>query len=271
MKADNTHACALELKGKSVIVTGAAMGIGKAIAASFAEKGACVAVADVDIEAANQSAKALKKKYGVPVISSKCDVSKGIQIQESVNQVIKTFGKVDVLVNNAGIGSVCHAENCSEEEWDRVLNVNLKGVFLCSQVCAKFMIKQREGSIINISSIQSEAPFPSRVAYNVSKAGVNMITKTMAIEWAKYGIRVNAVAPGYTRTEMLNNLIRQGVISKGEVLRRIPMGRMAAPQEIANACTFLASESASYITGVVLFVDGGWTSYGYGVDIEKEK
>jgi NAD(P)-dependent dehydrogenase (short-subunit alcohol dehydrogenase family) len=179
-----------------------------------------------------------------------------------VERTTAELGRLDILVNNAGVVGPGPSEELSEAEWDRVVNVDLKAVFLCSQAAARTMLSQGRGKIVSIASIAGWAGFPRRASYSASKAGVISLTQTLACEWAKRGVRVNAVGPGYTETEIIKQGAALGVLTVADIERRTPMGRLATPDEIARAVVFLASDEASYITGQTLFVDGGWTAYG---------
>lgn len=253
----------LRLEGKVAVVTGAARGIGKAIASLFAEEGADVTVLDVGLENVSATAKEIAKRTNRTIIALKADVSKASDVEQMSKAVIDRFGKVDILVNNAGISLVRPSVEMTADEWDRVMAVNLRGVFLCSQALGRYMIERREGRIINIASMDGIVALPERAAYCASKAGVILFGKVLAVEWAKYNIRVNAIAPGYTKTDIVKGLIEQGLFNEKDIIRRSPMKRMADPSEIAKVALFLASDDSSYVTGETILVDGGWTAYGY--------
>jgi NAD(P)-dependent dehydrogenase (short-subunit alcohol dehydrogenase family) len=198
-----------------------------------------------------------------------CDVSDPSSVQSAVAQVVAEFGRIDALVNNAGIGDQIGAtleQNLAA--FDRVLAVHVRGTFLMSQAVAGIMLQatstasQQRGAIVNLGSIASFTGLPTRNAYSAAKAGIVGMTRAMASEWARDGIRVNAVAPGYVRTELIKELERKGAIDAKGIAQRTPMGRMALPAEIAQAIAFLLSDKASYITGAVLPVDGGWNAFG---------
>ena len=250
------------LEGKVAIVTGGGSGIGKAIALAFAKEGADVIIPDINFDAAKKTAKEVED-LGCKALPLKTDVSQRVEVEFMVDETLKRFGRIDILVNNAGITIVKPFEEFSEEEWDRVLSVNLKGVFLCSQLVGKQMIKQGRGKIINLSSIVGEIALPRRSAYCVSKAAIIMFTKVLAVEWAKYNINVNAIGPGYVETEMVASLVREGVVDRERLKKRIPKGRLASPEEIAKLAVFLASEESDYITGETVFMDGGFLAYCY--------
>jgi NAD(P)-dependent dehydrogenase (short-subunit alcohol dehydrogenase family) len=253
----------MRLENKIAIVTGAARGIGAAISHRFALEGADVLIADTDFEGACETSKEIISKTSRRVLPFKVDVTDSQNISKMVMYTEKELGNIDILVNNAGIGLVSPVEDLKEEDWIRVLDVNLNGVFLCSQVVGKEMIKLRRGNIINVASMDGTVGLPGRSAYCTSKAGVIMFTKVLAIEWAKYNIRVNSISPGYTKTDLIAKLIAQGIFDENSIKKRCPMGRMAVPDEIATVAVFLASEESSYMTGSNVLVEGGWTSYGY--------
>lgn len=247
------------------IVTGAADGIGWATAQRLVADGYCVALLDLR----GAAAQARAAELGAQHLGLACDVSSEASVQAAVAAVLARFGRIDALVNNAGIGDQTGptvAQNVAA--FDRVLAVHLRGTFLMSQAVAHVMLQaqaqpvQARGAIVNLGSIASTIGLPSRNAYSAAKAGVLGMTRAMASEWARAGIRVNAVAPGYVRTAMVAELDRQAAIDAKGIAHRTPLGRMAEPAEIAEAIVFLASPKASYITGAVLPVDGGWTAFG---------
>lgn len=241
------------LKDKVAIITGGARGIGRSIADKFAANGAILALVDVNEEVAKTAADELGTK-GIKAIALKADVSNQEDVDNMVKTVIDAFGRVDVLVNNAGVTRDNLMLRMSESDWDLVLNINLKGVFLCTKEVLRPMSKAGGGSIINIASIVGQMGNAGQANYSASKGGVIALTKTTAKEYAKKGIRCNAVAPGYINTEMtkaLSDAAREAMLST------IPMQLMGEPEDIANASLFLASGMASYITGHVLAVNGG--------------
>ena len=252
----------MRLADKIAVVTGSGRGIGRAISLALAREGAHVVVNDIDLQVAKEVANEIRA-LGRRAIAVKADVSNGKEVNDMVNATLKEFGRVDILVNNAGIAMIAPSEDLSEENWDRAININLKGVFLCSQAFGREMIKQKGGKIVNIAAIAGMFAAPDRVAYNSSKAGVILLTKTLAVEWAKYNINVNAVAPAVTKTDMVRKGIAEGLYSEETIAKRFPIGRLLEPEEIANVGVFLASEESSCITGHTIVADGGWTAYSW--------
>jgi 3-oxoacyl-[acyl-carrier protein] reductase len=247
----------MRLKNKVAIVTGASQGIGRGIALGLAEAGANVVVNyNQHLEAAEAVADKIQK-LGRQAIVFQGDVSKSENVKRIVQQALETFGKVDILVNNAGIFVADPIEETKEEDWDRVIAVNLKGVFLCCQTVGRHMIARKSGgSIINVASISGHIPEIHGGAYTPSKSGVIGLTRLLAIEWSKYNIRVNAISPG----PIMTPLQRKAYPSEKLLEARnsaIPMGRHGKPEEIAKAAVFLASDDAGYITGEEITVDGG--------------
>jgi len=244
------------------IVTGAADGIGWATAQTLARDG--VQVALLDLRADGVQARAAE--LGAAHLGLGCDITDEASVAAAVQAVVARFGRVDVLVNNAGIGDQTGATvDQNTAAFDRVLAVHLRGTFLMSQAVGRVMLQQdgpQRGAIVNLGSIASTIGLPTRNAYSAAKAGVLGMTRAMASEWARSGIRVNAVAPGYVNTALVADLVHKGMVDGPAIAHRTPLGRMAEPFEIAEAICFLASPRASYITGIVLPVDGGWTCFG---------
>jgi 3-oxoacyl-[acyl-carrier protein] reductase len=251
-----------KLDGKVAIVTGGARGLGRAIALLFAHEGAQVAVVAAHQETAEKTANEIKLLRG-KAIAIQADVSDSAQVSTMVDSTVNAFGRIDILVNNAGVFASVPSELMTEEQFDRIVDTDLKGVFLCAQAVARVMIKQGAGKILNISSILGIEGAPERAAYCASKAGVIMLTKAFAVDWAKHGIYVNGIAPGYVKTEQIAERIREGAFSEEKLANRTLLGRMADPSDIAKVALFLVSEDANYVTGQTLAVDGGWTAYGY--------
>ncbi len=259
----------MRFSGKTAIVTGGAHGIGKACAARLAEEGAQVVIADVDDEAGRRAAAEISEKGGRCVFKP-CDVSRKLDVRNAVNATVDEFGALDFLVNNAGIVHAAGFLDLKEEDFDRVLAVNLKGYFLMGQAAARKMAEQvrdgREpGAIVNMSSINAAVAIADQTPYSVSKGGVNQLTKVMALSLAPLGIRVNAIGPGSIMTEMLA-AVAEDEAAKRKILSRTPMGRIGDPEEIAAIAAFLCSRDASYITGQCIYADGGRLALNYTVE-----
>ena len=247
------------LAGRVAAVTGSSRGIGRAIAAAYLAEGAQVIVNSRQADVAAATAREL----GDNAAGVAADVSTAEGARALVQGAIDHFGRLDVMVANAGINIVKDAVDFEPEEWRRVLATNLDGVFYCAQAAGRLMLEQGSGSVISIASVTSFNAFPRRAAYATAKAGLVMLTKVLAAEWGPGGVRVNAIAPGYVRTDLVQGLADGGELDLGAVQRRTPMGRLAEPKEIASAAVFLASDEASFITGETLVVDGGWLAYGW--------
>ncbi len=241
-------------EGRVAIITGGSRGIGRAIAELLASRGADLVIADYQIDLANSTASEIAEQTGQKVIAVEVDVSKLEMAQKMSKVVVEQFGKIDILVNNAGITRDDLLMRMKEEDWDDVININLKGAWNCSKAVIRPMMKKRYGRIVNISSVSGQAGQAGQTNYSASKAGLIGFTKAMAREVATRGIAVNAVAPGFIPTALTNELPGE---LKDYILSATPMGRMGTPEEIAFAVAFLASDEASYITGQVLGVDGG--------------
>ncbi len=244
----------LSLEGRTAIVTGSARGIGKAIAETLAARSANIAVVDLRMELAEETANEISAKLGVEAIAIEADVSNQESVKAMVKSAIDKFGKVDILVNNAGITRDGLIMRMKEEDWDMVLNINLKGAFNCAQALARPMMKARYGRIINISSVSGVTGQAGQANYSSSKAGMIGLTKALAKELGSRNITVNAVAPGFIETVLTHDLPEE---IKDISMKLTPMGRFGQPQDIANAVAFLAAEESSFITGVTLQVDGG--------------
>lgn len=249
------------LDGRKVLVTGGARGIGYAIARAAGRSGAAVALLDLEQGPLDKAKSTLSDEVeGIEVTTTTCDVSSYEQVVAAEQDLVARWGRPDVLVNNAGIVNNIPAESMVPADWDRILQVNLSGVFYCSQIFGLPMISAHSGVIVNIASMSGlvvNRPQP-QAPYNVSKAGVIMLTKSLAAEWAHYGVRVNAVAPGYTRTELIEQLV-DSEMARDYWVGGTPLGRMATPDEIANVVLFLASDAASFVTGETLVADGGYS------------
>ncbi len=247
----------IDLSGKKALVTGAASGIGEAVAGYFAEMGATVAVCDVN---SNKLA-AVARTVGARAVSTG-DVSVEAEADRLVSEAVDGLGGLDVLFNSAGVADILSSLEHDMERWDKIFDINLRGTFLMCRAAGRVMVPRRSGSIINVSSINGMRGFPRRAAYGASKAGVAAVTRALASEWGGAGVRVNALAPGYIRTAMVDELDREGKIDLKRIEGRTPLGRLGLPLEIAHAAAFLASDLAAYVTGVLLPVDGGWDSFG---------
>lgn len=247
----------MRLDGKRAVVTGAAYGNGRGIARRFAQEGARVALADLD-ERRNAETLALIEAAGGEAFTVRCDVSQRAAVQALIDQTIARFGGVDILVANAGISSAASLLEMTDEQWDRVLAVNLTGVFLCGQIAARAMVAAgRPGKIINIASVYSEICGPNSTNYCAAKGGVRMLTKAMAVDLAPYKINVNCIGPGIINTGMSEKTLATEA-GMQRYLEIVPWGRVGQPEDIAATATFLASEDSDYITGTQIFVDGGW-------------
>jgi 3-oxoacyl-[acyl-carrier protein] reductase len=244
----------MKLKGKVALVTGAGRGIGKATAILLAKEGADVVVNDVDLQSVRETADEIRA-MGCEALPIKADVSDKAQVRKMVGSIINAFKKIDILVNNAGIFSSVPLIDMTEDEWDKVMEVNLKGVFVCSQAVMKFMIKQHSGKIVNIASLAGKVGgIYAGAHYAASKAGGICLTKSLAKQLAQYNINVNAVAPALIETDMMKDWPKQ---VKETLLKQVPLGRFGTPEEVAETVLFLVSEGANYITGATIDVNGG--------------
>jgi len=252
----------MRLAGKAAIITGAGAGIGRATALLFAKEGAEVVVADCDPERGEETVRLIEEKDG-RAIFVQVDVSKAADVKRMVERTVERYGRLDILVNNAGIYTQGDVVEAAEEEWDRILDVNLKGVFLCSKYCIPEMMKGGGGSIVNIGSEAGIVGIKNQVAYNVSKSGVIALTKSTALDFAAQNIRVNCLCPGRTLTPLVEEVIAEA--QDPESTRRAleedrPLKRMGRPEEIAAGILFLASDESPYATGSILSIDGGYTA-----------
>jgi len=245
----------ISFDGKVAFVTGGASGIGKGIAEEFARLGAKVIIADLDEELAEEVAGNMKES-GLDVIPKQLDVTSEDSVCEIFESVKNEFGGLDILVNSAGTGCMSAIDELIEEEWDMVIDVNLKGTFLCTREAAKIMKERGGGKIINLSSINETVPLAGEVPYCASKGGVMMLTRASALELAPYGINVNALGPGAIDTPLMEEVLSVPEIRDG-ILRQIPFGRLGKPEDVARAAVFLASELSNWVTGHTLYVDGG--------------
>jgi NAD(P)-dependent dehydrogenase (short-subunit alcohol dehydrogenase family) len=244
------------LKGKIALVTGSAQGLGKEIASSLAQNGCFLVLADIAYP--EETAKQIEE-IGSRSISVKADISDEAEVKDMVEKAISEYKKVDILVNNAGISQLSYTatEDLPIEEWDKIIAVNLRGTFLCCKHVGKQMIGSGGGSIINISTTAGITGVPRAPAYCASKAGIILLTKSLALEWVRYNIRVNAIAPHYLETELTKGLRASEKVYDG-LVKQIPMRRFAKPGEVVGTVLFLSSPASSYITGTVIVVDGGF-------------
>jgi glucose 1-dehydrogenase len=251
------------LQDRIAIVTGAARGIGFACAQRFAAEGATVVLADRDEAAGSAAAATISGATFV-----RADVSRKAEVDALVAQTLARHGRIDLLVNNAGITHACDFLDLAEEDFDRVLAVNLKSMFLCGQAAARAMVKGAiRGSIVNMSSANAVVAIPNQVPYTVSKGGINQLTKVMAVALAPHGIRVNAIGPGTILTELSKQAVLTDDAARRKILSRTPLGRCGEPEEVAAVAAFLASDDASYLTGQTIYPDGGRLALNYTVPV----
>ncbi len=250
-----------ELKNKVAIITGARRGMGRTHALSLAGAGAKVVVSDISEEDCQKVVEEIEKNGG-EAMAVECDVTQKAEVDELVKKTVEKFGKVDILVNNAGIAEFKPFLEITEEEWDKTLDINLKGYFLCAQAAGKEMAKQKSGVIVNIASVamgQQGIGFFNLAHYCASKGGIVGMTEALALELAPNNIRVNAVAPGMIETPMMDTVKQDPKMLEG-MLAKVPMRRLGKPEEVSNLVLFLASDASSYMTGSTVVIDGGWLS-----------
>jgi NAD(P)-dependent dehydrogenase (short-subunit alcohol dehydrogenase family) len=252
----------MKLSQKVAIVTGASQGIGHACAERLVREGARVMLVDVRPEGAAAAA-----ALGDAARFFRADVSVKADVDAMVAATLAAFGRVDILVNNAGVTHAADFLDLAEEDFDRVLRINLKSMFLCSQAVAREMVECQSGCIINMSSVNAELAIPNQIPYVVSKGGVNQLTRVASISLAQYGIRVNAIGPGTILTELAKQAVLSSPEARHTILSRTPLGRCGEPEEIAGIAAFLASDDASYITGQTLYADGGRMALNYTVPV----
>jgi 2-deoxy-D-gluconate 3-dehydrogenase len=259
MEASSVSFPDFDLSGKVVIVTGAGKGLGYYIALGLAKYGADVVICS-RTPSELEKAGAEIQKLGRRVLIQRMDIRKIPEIHAMVGETVREFKHIDILVNNAGINIPQWAVDVTEEAWNTIYDTNLKGLFFCAQAVGKVMIEQKSGKIINISSQAGSVGIICRAAYCSSKAGVNLLTKVLAIEWAQHNIKVNAIAPTFIETPLSKAMFEEKKDFREFVLGNIPLGRIGKPEDVVGAAIYLASEAADLVTGHVLLVDGGWTA-----------
>lgn len=245
----------MKLKNKVSIVTGAGQGIGKQIAIILAKEGSKVIINDCNVDLAEKVAKEISS-LNLDAYPFTADVSNQMEVTEMINQVIEKYGVIDILINNAGIQTIKPFFQLQEDEWKRVMDVNLLGTFICSKAVSQYMINRNKGKIVNISTIHYDKPRVDKFHYDASKAGIAILTKEMALELAKYKINVNCIAPGAIDTPM-NKEVLQSKEKTELVISKIPWGRMGKAEEVAKLALFLVSDDSEYITGSIINIDGG--------------
>jgi NAD(P)-dependent dehydrogenase (short-subunit alcohol dehydrogenase family) len=258
------NAVHFHLEHQVAIVTGAAQGIGAACAERLSHDGATVALWDVD-DARGQALAAGLVKRGRRAIYQHCNVANKAEVDAALAATLGAFGRVDALINNAGIFKAANFLDITEADWDAVIDVNLKGAFLVGQAVARAMVGTGGGAIVNMSSVNGVMAIPSIASYNASKGGVNQLTRVMALALADHHIRVNAVGPGTIATELAKNAVLGSDEAKARIMSRTPMKRLGEPSEIADVCAFLVSSASSYMTGEIVYVDGGRLTLNYTV------
>ncbi len=255
-----TVECCFSASGQTAIVTGASSGLGILYAETLAELGVNLVIAARRYDRLVQLADELTKKYGVKVVPVETDVTKEDQIQRMVKTAVDSFGSLEIIVNNAGVASVVPSVDMPLEEWKKVVDTNLTGVFLCARTAAREMVKKKYGKIVNIASIYGATGDVFPVApYYATKAAVMNLTRALAVEWAPYGISVNALAPGFFPSEMTESIFKDEAALK-HIISRTPMGRLGKPEDLKPALVYLVCSSSNYVTGQTIFVDGGWTA-----------
>lgn len=245
----------MRLQNRVAVITGAASGIGQGSAIRFAEEGADLAIADLHLDGLQETARAVRD-LGRRVLVRQVDVRERDQVESLMSDAVAELGGLDIVMANAGVGSGGLFLEMTDERYDLVMDTNMRGVYLCSQAAARLMVERKTpGSIITIASTYSEVTAPGSSIYSASKGGVRMLTKTLAVELGPYGIRVNCIGPGWIRTGM-NPLTDEARLAR--ILPGVPLGRIGTPRDVAGAALFLASDDAAYVTGTIIFVDGGW-------------
>jgi glucose 1-dehydrogenase len=254
----------MKLADKVAIVTGATQGIGLACAERLVREGARVMLVDIKPDGEDTA-----RQLGEAARFFAADVSQKVDVDAMIGATLQAFGRIDILVNNAGVTHAADFLDLTEDDFDRVLRINLKSMFLCGQAAAREMVKQQSGCIINMSSVNSELAIPNQVPYVVSKGGVNQLTKVMALSLASNGIRVNGIGPGTILTELAKKAVLGSPEARHTILSRTPLGRCGEPEEIASIAAFLASDDASYMTGQTIYADGGRLALNYTVPVAQ--
>jgi NAD(P)-dependent dehydrogenase (short-subunit alcohol dehydrogenase family) len=262
--AVRTFATYPELEGRVVFNTGGGGGIGFELARAFASNGCRIVLVDVNKDSLITAVATLRMEYPHVAVESFCaSVTDEVELAKAVAFTIATFGQIDIVLSNAGVSSNAPSLDISLDSWRRTVDINLTGTFLTAQLTARELIKRHSGVIISMSSMWGVSTSPERTAYCASKAGVSAMTACLAAEWAPHGIRVNAIGPGYVKTQLTDDLVSEGRIDGAEIERATPLGRFGLPEEIANMGLFIASDYAAFMTGQTVILDGGWTSNGY--------
>jgi NAD(P)-dependent dehydrogenase (short-subunit alcohol dehydrogenase family) len=246
-----------DLTGRVALVTGGGTGIGKAIALGLAEAGANLVLCGRRLEKCEEACGEVGDKTKVRTLACRCDTTKKSEVDSLVETAIEAFGRIDILVNNAGVTSTFHVLDLPEEEWDRVIDTNLKGYFLCSQAAGRLMAQAKRGVILNVGSQLGDVARPNKAHYLSSKGGIKMLTKALSVDLAPYGIRVNCIAPGPVETEMAAPVLSEPAL-RNQFLSHVPLGRLGQSKDIAGAAVYLASDAASWVTGTTLYVEGGY-------------
>lgn len=245
----------MQFKDQVVVITGAGRGIGYALAERFVQEGATVVIAEIDEARGQQAAEALNAHF-LPL-----DVRDVVSVQAVVEQIVRDHQRIDVWINNAGVAHKALVVDLDIDGWEADIGVMLSGTFYCAKYAGQVMLRQKSGSMVNISSVNGLFAQKARAGYCSAKAGINMLTKVLASEWGEHGVRVNAVAPGVVMTDLVQEGIDQGLVTEEDYQGRIPMGRMGNLEEVIEAVLFLAGDESSFMTGEVMRVDGGWTAY----------
>ena len=252
------------LSGKVVLNTGAGSGIGRAMAHAFARHGAALMLLDIDPKGLEQTkAELLQAHPGIDVDTVQASITDDVAIENACAATEARFGRIDILLNNAGISMNKPSLELTPAEWRRAIDIDLSGVFYCSQAAGKRMVRQGGGVILSTASIWGLSTSSHRLAYCAAKAGVVSLTKCLAAEWAQYNIRVNAICPGYTHTALMDDLMKRNVIDGAELCGKTPLKRLGRPEEMAEVALYLASDAAAFITGHAMVADGGWLANGY--------